>query len=151
MPPHAVADGAAFDAPAEALSELAGWFADADLVLQEVAQDPQASAVRVWPHHFDIAVLHTLDPELGAEAGRSIGVGMTPGDGGYAEPYLYVTPYPYPEAPDVPELPAGGWHTEGWFGAVLTGSEVTGRGAQQRATVEGFVDAAVRASRELLA
>lgn len=152
LPDHAVGGGATFDASEEHLAELAHWYANADLVLQAVAQDDQASAVRIWPHHFDIASLLVLDPELGAEKGRSIGVGMTPGDGGYAEPYIYVTPYPYPQGNDAPELPAGGWHTEGWFGAVLTGSDIVraGAGDAQQRRLEEFVGAAVDASRKLL-
>lgn len=52
---------------------------------------------------------------------RSVGVGLSPGDSGYPEPYVYVTPWPYPTG-ELPALPWGHWHTEGWTGAVLRGS-----------------------------
>jgi len=153
LPEHAVASGSSFSARTEHLAELARWYANADLVLQSVATAAEASPVRTWPHHFDSATLFVLDAELGAEKGRTVGVGMTPGDGGYAEPYVYVTPYPYPETPraELPKLPSGDWHTEGWFGAVLTGSElVRADGGEQRDLLETFVRAAVDASRRLL-
>jgi hypothetical protein len=140
LPEHAVSDGAPFTAAPEHLAELSRWYADADLVLQSVATATEASAVRTWPHHFDIATLLTLDAELGSEKGPSIGVGMTPGDGGYAEPYVYITPYPYPEASSLSELSSGAWHTDGWVGAVLRGTElVQGDGPEQRARLERFV------------
>ena len=58
---------------------------------------------------------------------RSIrGAGMTPGDGEYAQPYFYVTPWPYPDIAKLAPLrePAF-WHTQGWVGAVIEGTAVT--------------------------
>lgn len=136
----------------EAFGELGHWFGNAAAVLDQVAsREPSASTVRCWPHHFDIAVLIPLDVGERSEAARSIGVGMTPGDDAVAEPYWYVLPWPRPhEAP--PSLPVGDWHTEHWFGAVLTARDIVSRsdGGWQRATVEEFVRHAVAASRELL-
>ena len=41
-----------------------------------------------------------------------IGVGLSPGDTYYAEPYWYVSPYPYPGLEDLPVLDGSGfWHT----------------------------------------
>lgn len=109
-----------------ALVELTRWFANGDRALRELAkQDGRATPVRCWPHHFDIATLLVLeradanDPQ--SEVTRSVGVGMTPGDGSYADAYWYVTPWPYPAAPTLPKLEGGGiWHQDGWIGAVLT-------------------------------
>lgn len=87
-------------------------------------EHPRASAVRVWPHHFDIATLITLD-DGDAERARSVGVGLSPGDGGIPQPYFYVTPWPYPESKFGPKLPWNGyWHSKGWFGAVQRGEHV---------------------------
>ena len=52
--------------------------------------------MRTWPHHYDSATLILLDPAETGEDARSINVGMSPGDGSYAEPYWYVTPWPPP-------------------------------------------------------
>lgn len=142
-----------FEGSPGALAELAAWYADAAGQLETlVSAEPRATPVRCWPHHFDIATLVVLDPEIGPGEGRSVGVGLSPGDGGIAEPYWYVTPYPYPEDPELPDLPGGYWNTEGWFGAVLPGSAVTGAGAaeeQQRLTAD-FVSTAVSAGKDLL-
>ncbi len=118
-----------FAAPADgSLVELARWFADGEALLRGVAEGwAGAAPVRVWPHHFDVGSVLPLGPAAG-ESAPSIGIGLSPGDEGIDEPYLYVTPWPAPET--LPELPAGGrWHREGWTGAVLTGSEIVAAGA----------------------
>jgi hypothetical protein len=129
LPAHAVGGGAAYEAAAQAagLAELSVWFDLAHAVLGGIAQkyaalEPGPSAVRCWPHHFDIATLIGLDA-AGGETARSVGVGMTPGDESYAQPYFYVTPWPYPDAADLMTLaePAF-WHEDGWVGAVIEGS-----------------------------
>ena len=109
-----------------ALVELTRWFSNGDRALRELrSHDARASEVRCWPHHFDIATLLVVEREDPAdpssEVTRSLGVGMTPGDGSYADAYWYVTPWPYPASPDLPALDGGGiWHKDGWVGAVLT-------------------------------
>jgi hypothetical protein len=97
MPDHAVAaSGGVFDVGADALAELARWYANADRTLRAIASSrSDGSPVRCWPHHFDIATLLTL--EGSGEEARTIGVGMSPGDGSYAEPYWYVNAWPFPE------------------------------------------------------
>jgi hypothetical protein len=82
-------------------------------------------------------------------------VGLSPGDSSYAEPYFYVTPWPYPESPALPQLPAGAaWHRTGWFGAVLTGTaifrDVEGTLPRRAEIVREFLDVASRASAALL-
>ena len=135
-----------------ALGELAAWYGNADALLRAfAASEPNAGAVRCWPHHFDIATL----VEEGADAAgvrHTTGVGLSPGDDSYAEPYVYVGPYPYPNADAAPALGAGRWHREGWFGAVLTGTEIVAAGgpdAQARVATTFVADAvaAVRALR----
>jgi hypothetical protein len=109
-----------------ALIELTRWFTNGDRALRELRRhDARASEVRCWPHHFDIATLLVVEREDSAdphsEVTRSLGVGMTPGDGSYADAYWYVTPWPYPASPELPPLDGGGiWHKDGWVGAVLT-------------------------------
>jgi len=129
-----------------ALAELARWYANAAGLLEEIARtDPTASDVRCWPHHFDIATLITL-AGAGEEA-TTIGVGMSPGDGSYGDPYLYVTPWPYPPADALPDLPAvGHWHTEGFVAAIVTAARIV-EAPDQAAVVRGFVADAVAACR----
>jgi hypothetical protein len=145
-----VAHGGAFDAPSVELEELARWFSVAWQILSELAHEETGSSpVRIWPHHFDTAFLL---PISGGDGSRSIGVGMSPGDQSYAEPYWYVTPWPYPSDSQGLSLEGGGaWHEQGWFGAVLRASSLAGDdpGAQKR-RVNAFLRSALSASRKLL-
>jgi len=150
MPPHPVSDGAHFAVEVESFREIDRWYANAARLLAPTAGLPGASPVRCWPHHFDIATLVSLDAG-GGEHARSIGVGLSPGDASYAEPYFYVTPWPYPEKKDQPALPVGAWHETGWFGAVLTASQlVSHAGDAQPRAARSFVDAAFDQCRSIL-
>ncbi len=155
LPPHPVDDGAAFSLdPHAAFAEVARWYAHADRILQPLAASAsEASPVRCWPHHFDIATLLQYDPGNGREAARSIGVGLSPGDGSYAEPYWYVLPWPPPDAAALPPLDGpGAWHTQGWTGAVLPASRLVDAGdaAAQAQRAGAFVRAGVAAARAVL-
>lgn len=154
MPRHPSGNDVIFGQDSAAFAELARWYDVAAEVIGRVRDsDATASAVRVWPHHFDIATLLTVSPAKDDQAARTIGVGMTPGDGSYAEPYFYAGPHPHPEYEELPGLASNGrWHTEGWFGAVLTGSDLVaaGSGAAQQENANAFCDSAIVACRGLL-
>ncbi len=82
----------------------------------------EAPVLRCWPHHFDLGALFFLE-EGDPETARSIGVGLSPGDESYAEPYFYCTPWPAP--PALPAAPAPfTWHTSGFTSLVLTASSI---------------------------
>lgn len=150
IPTHAVATGAPFTLGSGAeFRELQRYWSNAALALDEIARATDgASAVRCWPHHFDIAILI----ELPAARRSTIGVGQSPGDEFYAEPYWYVGPYPYPATTDLPSLGAvGRWHTSGWVGAALVASDLVDADAEgQRRKAMAFMEAAVAACRRLL-
>lgn len=154
LPPHPVADGAAFafDSP-QRFQELARGYANSQRVFETLAsEEPGASDVRCWPHHFDLATLITLDSDAAGNPTRTIGVGFSPGDERYAEPYVYVSPWPYPEASaQLPELSLGTWHRDGFTAAVLTQSALLsdGTSSDQAAAFRGFVADAVEISRGL--
>ena len=106
--------------------------------------------MQIWPHHFDVATLITLHPEANTQNVRTLGVGMSPGDATYEEPYFYVTPWPYPEVSELPDLDGGGrWHVEGWTGSVLIGTRIAMADDQPR-QVDTFQDSALRESLALL-
>jgi hypothetical protein len=156
VPAHAVAGGAAFPpTPLPGFAELARCFADADRLLRAyVAGRPEASAVRCWPHHFDLGALLTLDPAAGGES-PTVGFGLSPGDEGIGEPYFYVNLWPRPEPLplSLPALPAGGgWNLEGWLGAILPVSALveTRDEEGQEARAREFLTGAVEAARALL-
>ena len=148
IPDHEVVHGVAFSVGiGRELTELSRYWSNAARLLGQVAGDtPNASAVRTWPHHFDIATLI----ELPGAPRRTIGVGHSPGDDSYAEPYWYVGPNPYPPTHDLPALSGGGhWHTTGWTGAALPASAYV-ESRDQRGQVSSFVASAVAACRTLL-
>lgn len=156
IPYHPVSEGAAYEAAgvSGALGALARWYGNAAQVLEEIRADhggihPGSSPVRCWPHHFDIATLIVFD-DGDAEVARSIGVGLSPGDEFYAEPYFYANPWPAPAVEGLPALPApGGWHSDGFVGAVATGSDVVAQPDQAQA-VRTFLNRAIAAGREAL-
>lgn len=117
------------DAPLQGLEPLAAWFDIAERAFTQLAADqselnPGPSSVRCWPHHFDIATyvsLATGDPETA----KGIGVGMSPGDEAYTQPYFYINPWPHLDPAGLPDAPPPGhWHIQGFVGAIATGEEV---------------------------
>lgn len=155
MPEHPVSGGAAFDITDQqaALAEVEHWLANAhDLLERFIKDDPTASEVRLWPHHFDIATLITLDEHPDPEHAKSVNLGLSLGDGSYAEPYAYVSPWPYPPSrSEAPGLTYGAWHTEGFFAGVLTGSALVAGGAEGQAQrTEHFFVQASNAARTML-
>jgi hypothetical protein len=158
IPAHPVGTGAPYDAGPAELAEMERWFHDASLLLEAVsAAEEGASPVRCWPHHFDIAVLINLDagsdPPVGLDEARSVGIGLAPGDDSYPDPYLYVSPWPYPDPTVLPKLPPPAyWHTQDWTGAVLTADDLVGDGDEraQATRAASFARAAIAGSRALL-
>lgn len=146
MPAHPIGDGAPYGAPglAAALVELAAWFANANLVLNEtrqciVAHGIEVPPVRCWPHHFDLDSLI----KVGSGAGtHTIGVGFSPGDEYYDQPYFYVSRHPSPEVAALPPLPpVGHWHTHHFTAAVAVADRILATSDPQAETA-GFLRAA---------
>jgi hypothetical protein len=133
------------------LAALSRWHGAAADVLAAVRDEyesitPGPGPVHCWPHHFDIALLVQLDEGAG-EAARSIGIGFSPGDEYYEEPYFYISPYPAPKNPALPALPPGGhWHTKDFFGAVASAQEFLAA-QDPRAAVVAIIGAAFEAGR----
>jgi len=153
MPAHPVGSGKArFAAEPGPLAELAAWYGDAVLAIADaIRSEPTTAPLRVWPHHFDLGSIIYLDPP--SEHARQIGIGLSPGDGSYAEPYFYLTPYPLVPEPQFPKLDGGHWHREGFTGAILTATELLAAGAtaeaQQTAT-QRFLASAISGGRSVI-
>jgi hypothetical protein len=153
IPPHRVGSGALFDASPAALEELGAWYKNATHLLMELKESlPEATTpLRAWPHHFDLAFRILLPSDPGPEE-QSIGVGLSLGDDAHADPYLYVAPWPPPDAvPEIP-LPLGRWQSEGWTGALLPAAELLEREERsQPQAIRTFLRAAMDVSRSVLA
>jgi hypothetical protein len=150
MPAHAVREGSAFTCDAPALAEIADWYAAGVDALGGAAAGPGAIPLRVWPHHFDLGTIVYLD--AAGERARQIGLGLSPGDVYYAEPYFYVTPYPIRDDATFGPLAAGGvWRREGWTGAILLASSlIAAAPTHRRAAAASFLDSALAGARSSL-
>jgi hypothetical protein len=158
LPPHKVAMNGAYSLTEveEGLRELAYWYSNASRSLGRVHQAMRAnkfevSPLRCWPHHFDYAALIAIyPPGETVEGARSIGVGLSPGDEHYNEPYFYVTPWPYPDRAKLPELPAiGRWHTQNFTAAVVPAHRILAAEARQATTEKFLAEALVAAVKAL--
>jgi thiamine pyrophosphate-dependent acetolactate synthase large subunit-like protein/nitrite reductase/ring-hydroxylating ferredoxin subunit len=155
MPEHPVGRGESFslaEAGAE-LAELEIWAANASQLLAALPRKhPEAGEVRLWPHHLDFATLLTVEAHEDPDKARSINFGVGFGDGSYAQPYAYVSPWPYPEPRRSDQrLSLGHWHTENFYAAILTGDELISGGAigqAQRAST--FLAEAHQACRRMM-
>lgn len=154
LPEHPAGRGAPFQRPDPAgLEELLLWLTDGHAVLRAVRSGfATASDVRLWPHHFDQAVLIPIDEDVQGETARSVGAGLAPGSGPEGEPYAYVLPWPPPDPEALPAFgPPGGWHRQGWIGLELGAGELTrGSGPEQERRVAAFLREGVAAARALL-
>ena len=156
LPAHAIAQGAVYDAAgcADALAELAAWYGNAELLLsgvqsQMLERKLAASPVCCWPHHFDIATLIALPTRTAGVTGY-VGVGLSPGDDYYDEPYYYVSVYPRPDAAALPSLPAlGFWHTHEFTAAVSPTHSIVAAKDQMSET-DAFLRGSVAVAIELL-
>lgn len=133
----------AFDLSDQAAFALvASAYTNAYSLLVDIAHhDHRAGNLLTWPHHFDMAVLLTL-----AE-GKSIGIGMSPGDSSYSRPYYYVNAWPSPDPDQIANhaLKTGKWHTEGWVGMVLPLDQILQKetGRNQAILVQSFLSEAI--------
>ena len=149
IPEHPVASGAAYDVEthAQAMAEFCNYYGNANLVLETVRQSylhiqPGPNEVRMWPHHFDIAVLVTLE-EGDPETAKAVGFGFEPGDGSCEQPYFYTYPWPRHQRPEtLPDLAGmGQWTSPSvWFGTLLRGEDYCSVPAdQQQRVVEAYL------------
>ncbi len=167
MPHHPLAEGACygFGIHAEAVRELGRWFENGFDALDNIAgrfamRSVSPIRIRAWPHHFDIGMLITPSgPSQGLFQGANqsanpsvVGVGMSPGDEVFREPYFYVTPHPQPvygaHLPPVPS-PAGWHHGRSFVGVVLRGGDIV-RSPHPRGLVDSVLEPAVEGSMALL-
>jgi hypothetical protein len=154
---HPIAGGAPYDLHMQEreLSELSRWFGGAAAVLEEFTStlaglSPGPDPVVCWPHHFDMATVVRLEAGNAGTA-KSIGVGVSPGDEYYPQPYVYLSPWPRPDAAQLPKLPhIGHWHTRDFVAAVATGDEILAL-ADRGPGMLAFITGAFEIGRALLA
>lgn len=111
------------------LAVLASWLGLGHRVLStlidQIDDALSVNPVRCWPHHFDLGTFVTFEAgDTGSATG--VGLGLSPGDDYYAQPYFYIRLDPPPESKcTVP--PPGHWHDDGFRGMVATADELLTR------------------------
>jgi hypothetical protein len=124
-------DGAPLELDRSAAVFLGDWYGFAASVLEELragAPAHEPSRVQLWPEHFDVAL------ELGLEAnGSRAAYGLSPGDEGHEQPYLYVAPWSAP-------APGPLWQASGFTGAEMAYAEVLAAAEQREAALTFFRD-----------
>lgn len=128
MPPETAAiETYSSDGLADGMTALSAWFATAAAALAAFSErnsDLSPTPVRCWTHHYDIATEVNFQDSGSADV-TTIGLGLSPGDTHYDEPYFYLSPW---SAIDQSALPApavtGHWHTDEFVGIVATASEI---------------------------
>ena len=156
IPAHAVTHGATYDIEdlADALVELAVWYANAEFLLarvqrQIIGRRLTASDVRCWPHHFDLATLISFLTRETDVTGY-VGAGLSPGDEYYDEPYFYVSVYPRPDSAALPRLPKlGHWHTHAFTAAIAPAHQIV-EANNQKDEVDEFLKVAVDVAIKIL-
>ena len=155
MSDHPLASGATFaSTDANARQALAAWFHDANLVMRDFkakTTDRSATLPRLWPHHFDLGMLISLEDDGDASRGRSIGIGLSPGDENDPLPYWYVNAYPAPASIAGLDAPSvGGWIDAPFVGLKLDAATAIGDGTGQEARARAFVEESVAICRGIL-
>jgi hypothetical protein len=129
IPFHPLADGASFDIrELKYFKENAIYRHNSEIILHEVITEyPNASPIRVWPHHFDTGTFIPLDSNESSGVSKSIGLGWAIPDTMVQEPYYYLS-FWSAETDKILEslnpLPAGKWLMPKWNGAVLQHSDI---------------------------
>jgi hypothetical protein len=154
IPPHPVDKGLPFSKPSiELLMEWSNYLSVTQQVLEEIKpQFKWASAINVWPHHFDMGLYLPIAKDEAGNDTHSIGLGLAIPDAYIPEPYFYVNhwsmePVKYPE--DLPQTSYGYWNTKDWKGLVLTSSTIL-ISADQVALVKAFFNEGINVSLQLL-
>lgn len=113
----------------DVLDRLAGWYAFAARVLDEILAGAPAGAapatVQLWPEHFD------LGTHLAASDSSRVNLGASPGDAFSPDPYLYVGPWDS-------ERPGGEEYWNAPFGAVLDATTLAACDDARRAGLDFF-------------
>ena len=115
------------DGLVDSMTALSGWFDLAAIALAEFSErisDLSPTPIRCWTHHYDVA--NEVNFQASEEdAELTIGLGFSPGDENYDEPYFYVSPWSAVDQHDLPPPSVTGrWHTDGFVGVVATASQI---------------------------
>ncbi|GJM35792.1 MAG: hypothetical protein DHS20C18_47930 [Saprospiraceae bacterium] len=158
LPKHPLDKGATFAAIDQDIRHELALYRQNALWILNLAIQPfnKASAVRVWPHHFDSGSIIGLAFDQDANTPTAtIGLGWAIPDDEINTPYYYINHWRKEGAisyKNLPKLPEGShWHQGNWTGPVLPLSSLLKlEGNQQEKLVSDFFDAGIAASKDLV-
>ena len=110
--------------------EIANYYSNAHLILKQViANVSEATLIRCWPHHMDLATNIIVQRDENGLLLRTIGVGLTPPDTYYNEPYFYIRIWSEDniQFKEIPDPEVGRWHQKDWTGTVLKVSKLASK------------------------
>ena len=127
FPEHPLRDSARFSDKLKAeIRALHEYYREAYFLIQKFAKAKKIKApIIIWPHHFDMAILKRL-PKIKKDD-HYIGVGFSPGDIHYNEPYWYISLWPYPKDSSLlkPLKSPAFWHTKGFVSGILKSNSIS--------------------------
>ncbi|MBV6646926.1 MAG: hypothetical protein KI790_15825 [Cyclobacteriaceae bacterium] len=127
LPPYPTQKGKPFENidPETALI-LGAHFHNCHYVLSDLRSKYEgASEIRLWPHHFDLAISILVKDSGDYETSTYVSAGLSPGDQYYDQPYFYVNSWPYADESKLQGFSGiGAWHTDDWLGAVVMAEEL---------------------------
>ena len=149
VPASPYSTGGTFDVEKNftALSEFARYLDNTSQVLNEVVAKhqhihPGPAPVRLWPHHFDLATIITLE-EGDFESAHAVGFGLAVPDPSRDAFYFYTYPWPRNERTDLPALNAdSAYQYDGNVGALQMMDKLVAA-SDQEATARVFFDETV--------
>lgn len=144
LPDEVLAAGSPFNLPSlRGVKELTKYYHNAYVTLREFKQKfVAAGEIRIWPHHFDMAMDVLLRDTGDPETNTQIALGMSPGDDQFESPYLYVNCWPHVDTQKLPMLSNHGmWISEEWTGAVLLSKHLQNSKNQEEVTRTFYAEA----------
>lgn len=155
IPNHGIYETASFDKPDHTMAQQVAFMrSNARNILKDiVAKYPQASHIRIWPHHFDTGTSIPLNNEKGKMI-ASIGLGLAVADDMIDEPYFYVNHWVEKGPEKYPELPQPGkgkWIINDWKGSVLPLSVISKMpsGKEQHEALKTFFGQSIEITQQI--
>jgi len=129
IPRNALDEGAVFSVKHEKFFiENMIYRNNAKGILTEIALEiKNASAVKIWPHHFDTGSFVSFSKNEKGEVSQTIGLGLAIPDSMVSVPYFYLSFWSEKQKKDpvdFPSLESGKWMMPVWNGAILDVSEI---------------------------
>jgi hypothetical protein len=153
LPSSPLHRGAVFASGSMYRQELARYRSNTQIVLQSIAATEALSDVKVWPHHFDLASVITLEVDDQGNPTRTIGLGLAIPDATSHTLYYYVSHWLKEGRPNYRSLPAlpgnALWLSKGFKGVILPVSGLVKLKSKeaQSALLEAFFREAIVATR----